>query len=66
MTPDNTNILKSSSTNGTGYQPPRIITFSAQELESHLPQVSACESFNFINNNEESFAPLQPMRPGGE
>ena len=46
------------------YEPPRIVTYSAEDLDKHTPQVTACESFNPLGF-QASDNPSQPVKPGG-
>jgi hypothetical protein len=46
----------------SGYEAPRIVSYSAEELEKRIPKVSACESFNQNNDGQlDRLAPKQPQ-----
>lgn len=43
------------------YVAPRIVSYSAEELDKHRPRVTACDSFN-----PNAFGPSGPTEPGGK
>jgi len=47
------------------YQAPRIVTWSAKDLEKRVPHVTACESFDVSGTSvEDRLNPAAPLTPG--